>query len=381
MLYNNIPQDLHTTPYYLYHRDILEETLKRLLDAVPANANFHVHYAIKANDNPEVLKCIAKYGLGADCVSGGEITKAIAAGFEPSKIVYAGVGKRDDEIMLALKSGIFCFNIESEEEIDVISDFAAKTGKKAGIAIRINPNIDAHTHKNITTGTNENKFGIQISDASRVAARIAADPNLCLKGIHFHIGSQITEMSPFQNLCKTANTLVKELKENNIRIKMVDMGGGLGVNYNDPENDTFPDFSGYFSTFSKGLELTEEVEVHFELGRSVVAQCGELITRVLFTKKTAHKSFVIVDAGFTDFIRPALYSAYHKIVNLSGKGRDIKKCDIVGPICESSDVFAKDREILRPQRGDILSIRSAGAYGEVMASGYNARPLIKGYLE
>ena len=379
MLYQENPQNLKRTPYYIYHKDILCQTLETLLQSLPPDRKYVVHYAVKANDNIEVLKCIASYGLGADCVSGGEIEKALKAGFEAGKIAYAGVGKRDDEIELAVEKQIFCLNAESEQEIDVISEIAGKIGLTAPVAIRINPNIDAHTHKNITTGTEENKFGIPIDEAVRVAQRIINDPHLRFIGVHFHIGSQITQYSPFIELCNTANKLRQEFADRNIKLGMIDMGGGLGIDYENPEKNTIPDFSGYFSTFAN--HTSKDIELHFELGRSIVAQMGALITRVLFTKTTPHKYFAIVDAGFTDLIRPALYGAYHKIVNLSSEERTLGKCDIVGPICESSDVFAKDREIPLPQRGDILAIRSAGAYGEVMASTYNARPLIKGYME
>lgn len=368
------------TPYYLYHKDILKKTLEAIADATKNDKNFVVHYAIKANDNVDVLKYISSFHLGADCVSGGEIEKAISSGFDARKIVFAGVGKRDDEIELAIKSDIFSLNIESEEEISVINDIALKTGKIAPIAIRVNPNVDAHTHKKITTGTEENKFGIYIENVIPTIKKIGTMKGVSFKGLHFHIGSQILEFGCFENLCAVVNKLVDDIKREGFSCEMIDVGGGLGIDYKNPVSNPVPDFDGYFSTFRKNLKIPDNAEVHFELGRSVVAQCGDLITKVLFTKHTSHKKFVIVDAGFTDLIRPALYDAYHDIDNISGNGNNVEKCDIVGPICESSDVFAKDRMISSAKRGDFLAIHSAGAYGEVMASTYNARPLIKGYL-
>ena len=368
------------TPYYLYHKDKLRNTLETLKQTVEKDYNFVVHYAIKANDNPDVMKFISSYNLGADCVSGGEIEKAVKYGFNPSKIVFAGVGKRDDEIETAIKNSIFCFNVESLQEIEVINEIALKMNTVAPVAIRVNPNIDAHTHEKITTGTEENKFGIALEDVMSTAKAIIAMKGLKFRGLQFHIGSQITEYTCFEKLCDVANKLAGELEAQGIKCEMIDMGGGLGVDYDNPKENPIPDFRGYFSTFRNRLKLPTGTKVHFELGRSIVAQCGDLITKVLYTKQTAHKKFAIVDAGFTDLIRPALYGAYHYIENLSNNCAEKEAYDIVGPICESSDVFAKDRAISPAKRGDILAIHSAGAYGEVMASTYNSRPLIKGYL-
>lgn len=368
------------TPYYLYHKDILKQTLDAIAEATKQDSNFVVHYAIKANDNAEVLKVISSYKFGADCVSGGEIRKAVENGFDPQKVVFAGVGKRDDEIEFALNNGIFSLNAESEEEIEVINEIAGRMGKTAHVAIRVNPNVDAHTHEKITTGTEENKFGISLDNAIPVIKKIMGMKNVVFKGLHFHIGSQITEYTCFVSLCQVINGLVNDILNEGIECEMIDVGGGLGVDYENPVSNPIPDFEGYFSTFRNNLKVPAGSKVHFELGRSVVAQCGDLITKVLFTKHTPHKKFVIVDAGFTDLVRPALYGAYHAIENLSNTDSEAEKCDIVGPICESSDVFAKDRQLSPAKRGDLLAIHSAGAYGEVMASSYNARDLIQGHL-
>ncbi len=368
------------TPYYIYHKDILKQTLEAINKATKQDKNFVVHYAIKANDNSEVLKFISAYNLGADCVSGGEIKKAVENGFDPKKVVFAGVGKRDDEIEFALDNEIYSLNVESEEEIEVINEIAGRKGKIAPVAIRVNPNVDAHTHEKITTGTEENKFGISLDNAIPVIKKIIGMKNVEFKGLHFHIGSQITEYTCFVSLCEVINSLVNEIQSEGIECEMIDVGGGLGVDYDNPISNPIPDFEGYFSTFRNHLNVPAGSKIHFELGRSVVAQCGDLITRVLFTKHTPHKKFVIVDAGFTDLVRPALYGAYHDIENLSNKDSEVEKCDIVGPICESSDVFAKDRLLSPAKRGDLLAIHSAGAYGEVMASSYNARNLIQGHL-
>lgn len=368
------------TPYYLYHKDTLRDTLETLKRAVENDGSFVVHYAVKANDNPDVMKFISSYNLGADCVSGGEIEKAASCGFSPENIVFAGVGKRDDEIETAIKSNIFSLNVESLQEIEVINEIALKMNAVAPVAIRVNPNVDAHTHEKITTGTEENKFGIALGDVMPTVRKILAMKGLKFRGLQFHIGSQITEYTCFEKLCDVANKLVCELEAQGIGCEMIDVGGGLGIDYENPTENPIPDFQGYFSTFRNCLKMPAGTKVHFELGRSIVAQCGDLITKVLYTKHTPHKKFAIVDAGFTDLIRPALYGAYHDIENISNNCTEKEAYDIVGPICESSDVFAKDRAISPAKRGDFLAIHSAGAYGEVMASTYNSRPLIKGYL-
>lgn len=367
------------TPFYYYDSELLRDTLSSLQKEIAKHDNYCMHYAIKANSNPKVLKIIAQYGFGADCVSGGEIRAAINAGVPASKIVYAGVGKSDWEINLGLDNDIFCFNVESLAELEVISDLASQRNKIANVAFRINPNVGAHTHANITTGLAENKFGIAMDDLDSIMEESKSLKNINVIGLHFHIGSQILDMSDFIALCNRINDIQDKLEQQGIVLSNINVGGGLGINYEYPDKEPVPDFARYFSTYAKHLRLRPEQKVHFELGRSVVGQCGSLITRVLYVKKGSYKKFAIVDAGMTDLIRPALYHAYHKIENLSNND-EMEKYDVVGPICESSDVFGKDIELNKCHRGDIIAMRSAGAYGEVMASQYNCRELPKGYI-
>lgn len=367
------------TPFYYYDSELLRDTLSSLQKEIAKHDNYCMHYAIKANSNPKVLKIIAQYGFGADCVSGGEIRATINAGVPASKIVYAGVGKSDWEINLGLDNDIFCFNVESLAELEVISDLASQRNKIANVAFRINPNVGAHTHANITTGLAENKFGIAMDDLDSIMEESKSLKNINVIGLHFHIGSQILDMSDFIALCNRINDIQDKLEQQGIVLSNINVGGGLGINYEYPDKEPVPDFARYFSTYAKHLRLRPEQKVHFELGRSVVGQCGSLITRVLYVKKGSYKKFAIVDAGMTDLIRPALYHAYHKIENLSNND-EMEKYDVVGPICESSDVFGKDIELNKCHRGDIIAMRSAGAYGEVMASQYNCRELPKGYI-
>jgi diaminopimelate decarboxylase (EC 4.1.1.20) len=338
-----------------------------------------VHYAIKANANPSLLRIIRAAGLGADCVSGGEIDACMKAGFPGSKIVFAGVGKSDWEINLGLDNDIFCFNVESIPELEVINQLAAAKGKVARVAFRLNPNVGAHTHANITTGLAENKFGIAMRDMLAVIEHAQQMQNVQVVGLHFHIGSQILDMGDFQALCNRINELQDELERHRITVEHINVGGGLGVDYEHPNRVPIPDFKAYFDTYAKMLRLRPGQTLHFELGRAVVAQCGSLITRTLYIKEGATKKFAIVDAGFTDLIRPALYQAYHKIENICSE-EPTEAYDVVGPICESTDVFAKQIDLNKAKRGDLLAIRSAGAYGEIMASQYNCRPLPKGYM-
>ncbi len=367
------------TPFYYYDTATLEATLDTIGEETAKYDGFEVHYAIKANSNAKVLRIIAKAGLGADCVSGGEIEAAVNAGFPADKIVFAGVGKADWEINLALDSGIFCFNVESVPELEVINQLAAAKGKVANVCFRINPDVGAHTHANITTGLAENKFGIAMKDMLPIIQRTNGMGNVRFIGLHFHIGSQILEMADFKKLCFRINELQTLLDAYGIKVENLNVGGGLGINYDDP-SDAIPDFKSYFETYAKGLKLRSGQKVHFELGRSVVGQMGSLITRVLYVKNGTAKRFCIVDAGMTDLIRPALYNAVHKIENITSDA-SMGTYDVVGPICESSDVFAKDVRFGGAQRGDIMAIRSAGAYGEVMASQYNCRSLPQGYLK
>ena len=367
------------TPFYYYDIELLRRTLDAINDEARRHEGFCVHYAIKANANPKVLRAIRQAGLGADCVSGGEIEASIKAGFPASKIVYAGVGKSDWEINLGLDNDIFCFNVESIPELEVINELAAKKGKVASVAFRLNPNVGAHTHANITTGLAENKFGIAMRDMFDVIEKADAMSNVNFVGLHFHIGSQILDMGDFQALCNRINELQQQLESRRIIVKHINVGGGLGVDYEHPNRVPIPDFKAYFDTFAKRLKLRPGQTLHFELGRSVVAQCGSLITRTLYIKEGAVKKFAIVDAGFTDLIRPALYQAYHKIENISSDEAP-QTYDVVGPICESTDVFAKQIDLNATKRGDLLAIRSAGAYGEIMASQYNCRRLPVGYI-
>lgn len=366
------------TPFYYYDIDLLRNTLDTIRKET-ANQPFHVHYALKANVNRRILKKIAAYGFGADCVSGNEILAAIDAGFPASKIAFAGVGKTDKEIEIGLDNDIFCFNVESIPELHAIEALAAKKNKIAHIALRINPNVDAHTHHYITTGLNENKFGLNERDVNEAIRLLPSLAHIELIGMHFHIGSQITDLSSFEDLCVKANELQDWFEQQGIRLQLVNVGGGLGINYQHPNHCPVADFESYFRLFSKYMKLREGQTLHFELGRSVVAPCGSLITRVTYVKEGVNKKFAIVDAGMTDLIRPALYQAFHHIENATSD-KAIENYDIVGPICESSDVFVKDFPIHAAQRGDFLAIRSAGAYGEIMASRYNCRELPKAYF-
>ena len=367
------------TPFYYYDTDLLRDTLRAINQEVAKHEGFVVHYAIKANANPKVLNIIAQAGLGADCVSGGEIKASLSAGFSPRKIVYAGVGKADWEINLGLDKNISCFNVESTAELEVINELAGRRGKIARVALRINPDVGAHTHSNITTGLAENKFGIAMRDMESVIEIATEMANIQLIGLHFHIGSQILNMGDFAALCNRVNDLQRQLERRKIMLENINVGGGLGIDYTHPNRVSIPDFKSYFDTYARLLRLREGQKLHFELGRAVVAQCGSLITRTLYVKQGAVKQFAIVDAGMTDLIRPALYQAYHKIENISSDGPKATY-DVVGPICESSDVFGKSVDLNETKRGDLIAIRSAGAYGEIMASQYNCRRLPTGYI-
>ena len=367
------------TPFYYYDAELLRNTLQTIREEVSKHEGFCVHYAVKANANPKVLRIIREAGLGVDCVSGGEIEASVKAGFPSSKIVYAGVGKSDWEINLGLDNDIFCFNVESIPELEVINELAAQKGKVARVAFRLNPNVGAHTHANITTGLAENKFGIDMRDMLKVIEEASQMTNIKVVGLHFHIGSQILDMGDFEALCNRVNELQNELERHRIRLEHINVGGGLGIDYQHPNRVPIPDFKAYFDTYAKKLKLRDGQTLHFELGRAVVAQCGSLITRTLYIKEGYVKKFCIVDAGFTDLIRPALYQAYHKIENLSSE-EPVEAYDVVGPICESTDVFAKQIDLNKAHRGDLIAIRSAGAYGEIMASQYNCRKLPVGYI-
>ena len=373
------------TPFYYYDLSVLQQTLSAIREAIREHSHYQVHYAVKANANPRLLALIAEAGFGADCVSGGEVQAALNAGFSSKKIVYAGVGKSDKEILTALRAGIFCFNVESVPELEIINQLAAAQGVVANVALRINPNVDAHTHAKITTGLAENKFGIAMEDMLPTLQRANALTNVRCVGLHFHIGSQIEQMDSFVHLCERINELQDTLEAAGHSVEHINVGGGLGVDYIHPLTHPIPQFRAYFDTFHAHLHLRPQQTLHFELGRSVVAQCGHLISRVLYVKEGHVKRFAILDAGMTDLVRPAMYGSRHAISLLDGQGNCVAssdtdlRYDVVGPICESSDVFATDLPLPPLQRGDLLVLHSAGAYGEVMASTYNCRPLPPAY--
>lgn len=368
------------TPFYYYDLKLLNKTLDEINRQIKGHP-FKVHYAVKANGNKTILEEIAKKDFGVDLVSGGEISAALAAGFAANGMVYSGVGKTDPEINLGLDNDIYSFNVESVPELEVINELAGKKGKVANISIRVNPDIDAHTHRYITTGTAEDKFGINIEMLSTAVNKALSLPNIHLRGLHFHVGSQITDMKPFSMLCDSVNGLLDYFDRHDIRFEMINVGGGLGIDYVKPDVNAIPDFEHFFNTFKHKLKLRKGQELHFELGRSIVAQCGSLIARVVFVKENRNKKFVILDAGMTDLIRPALYQAHHVIQNISSRDTASDVYDVVGPICESSDVFACNEKLPISKRGDIYAIRSAGAYGETMASHYNMRQLPKSYFQ
>ena len=366
------------TPFYYYDVNVLRETLSCINKEAGKYNNFCVHYAVKANANHKVLTIIRESGLGADCVSGGEIRAAIKAGFPTNKIVYAGVGKTDWEINLGLDYDIFCFNVESVPELEIINELAAAKGKTARVAFRINPNVGAHTHANITTGLAENKFGISMEDMDKVIDMAGTLPHVKFVGLHFHIGSQILDMGDFVALCNRVNELQEKLYARQIIVEHINVGGGFGIDYAHPNRQAIPNFTEYFATYHKHLKLRPQQTLHFELGRAVVGQCGSLISKVIYVKQGTNKQFAILDAGMTDLIRPALYQANHKIENITSE-EPMETYDVVGPICESSDVFGKAIDLNKAHRGDLFALRSAGAYGEIMASAYNCRALPKGY--
>jgi len=363
------------TPFYYYDLTLLNKTLETLKETAGKNG-YVVHYAVKANSNDKILRIIKNYGFGADCVSGNEVLKAVETGFKNKSIVFAGVGKSDKEIKTALSHDIFCFNVESIQELEVIDEIAGTMNKKAGIALRINPNVNAKTHHYITTGLEENKFGINPWEFDTIINKLNSLKNLKLIGLHFHIGSQVTDPDVFKGLCIRVNEVQQWFNDHRITFEHLNVGGGLGVNYEDPDKFNVPDFNSFFKIFNKFLKLQPGQSLHFELGRTIAAQCGSLISKVLYVKDGVNTKFVILDAGMTELIRPALYQAYHKIENLSSNGKK-EKYDVVGPICETSDTFGKAVLLPQTKRGDLIVIRSAGAYGEVMSSRYNLRDPVR----
>jgi diaminopimelate decarboxylase len=374
------------TPLYLYSKNQLLENF-RSIDGAFAGTDHTTCYALKANSNLELLKILQKEGAGADAVSAGEINFALRAGFHPSKITFAGVGKQDAEIAFALKHDIFSFNVESIEELAVINEIAGKMNTKARIALRINPDIDAATHPYISTGLKTNKFGIDISVAVETFKYAASLPNLQVDGIHTHIGSQILKLDPFKQTAQKVVDMVKELRSLGINIQHIDFGGGYGVTYKNAikhpllpveESTSADETPGNNAFITSVLPILKQAEckIVIEPGRSIVANTGMLITKVLYRKDNGVKKFVIVDAGMNDLIRPSLYQAYHQIVPLTLKDGEREQVDIVGPVCESGDFFARERTMPFVKRGDHLAILTAGAYGFSVSSHYNARPSV-----
>ena len=359
------------TPFYHYDLALLRKTVSEV-KVFAKQFDFDIHYAVKANSNVRILQEINQAGFGADCVSGNEVKLAAEVGFQPQSILFAGVGKTDKEIRTALALNIKAFNCESGQEIEVINQLAEEAGKVAEISLRINPNVDAKTHKYITTGLDENKFGINQKDLPELIRQIPNYRHIKLTGLHFHIGSQITDMKVFQGLCLRVNEIQSWFKEQGVVVEHLNLGGGLGIDYLQPDEASIPGFKTYFSIFNEFLDREPQQKIHFELGRSIIAQCGNLITRVLYVKNGINTNFAIVDAGMTELMRPALYQSYHQIDNLTNNGNN-ETYDVVGPICESTDCFGKAVKLPEAKRGDIFAIRSAGAYGEVMTSNYNLR--------
>lgn len=366
------------TPFFYYDMQLLDRTLKSMTEQ-SSKYGYEVHYALKANVNEPILQKILDYGVGADCVSGNEVKRALEVGFKPEHIAFAGVGKSDEEINFGLEHDIFCFNCESAPEIKVIDELAGKAGKKARIALRINPNVNANTHKYITTGLEENKFGINPWELEDVFQLVQSCANIELIGIHFHIGSQITDLKVFSDLCSRVNHFNKWFQDRHMILPHINVGGGLGVDYHHPDDNPIVDFETYFAIFDQFLELRPSQKLHFELGRAIVAQCGSLISKVLYVKNGINTNFAILDAGMTELIRPALYQSYHKIENLTPENGNKLRYDVVGPICESSDCFGKSLLLPEVKRGDLFALRTTGAYGEVMSSKYNLRDEAKAY--
>ena len=377
---NTIEQlDKIATPFYYYDMALLQKTVDYAAE-MAQKYGVKIHYAVKANVERRVLELISSKSFGADCVSGNEVLHAHACGFPADKIVYAGVGKSDKEIYNALKLGIEAFNCESLQEIYVINEMAHVHGLKANVSVRINPDIDAHTHKYVTTGLYENKFGISQHEFDKLIEVLQKSEHINFFGLHFHIGSQITRVEEVFGLeCKRVNEIVAYFERKGLKVNNINLGGGLGVDYDDPDENHIPDFETWFRTIAENISRREDQTVHVEPGRSLVAQCATLISRVLFVKSGETKNFLIMDAGMNDLIRPALYGAYHKIENLSASQRTFypthQAYDIVGPVCESSDVWGAGRLLPLSVRGDLMAIRSTGAYGQVMASRYNMKDL------
>lgn len=365
------------TPFYYYDLELLKKTIE-VLNKEASKYKFIIHYAVKANSNKRILEIIRENKMGVDCVSGNEIIRSIETGFRAEEIVFAGVGKTDEEINLAIKTDIFSINCESMQELEVINQLAKNAEKIINVALRINPNVNAKTHHYITTGLEENKFGINTWQLDEILNKLKDLNNLKLTGLHFHIGSQITDLEIFRGLCIRVNEMQHWFNDRNIEFQHINVGGGLGVDYKEPQKSSIPDFKSFIEIFHKFLEIHANQKIHFEIGRAIVAQCGSLISKVIFIKKGFNTNFAILDAGMTELLRPALYQAYHKIENLTSENLP-ERYDVVGPICESSDTFGKAVMLPQTKRGDIIAIRSTGAYGEVMSSGYNLRSPVRHY--
>ncbi len=365
-----------STPFYYYDLDILEKNLLNLKNTLkPFNK---VHFSVKSNTNPRILSVIKNFNLGIDAVSANEIKHCINLGFNPKDIVFAGVGKSDEEIEYGIINNISYFNVESLQEIEVIDSISKKFSKKTTVSIRINPNIKSETHKKIQTGSSDDKFGIDLNDISHIP-KLRKLENINITGLHFHIGSQIINLKPFHDLCKISNEILNYLRENDIKIKNINVGGGLGIDYEYPENNLLSNFKEFINLFNNEIRLDKNQSIHFELGRSIVGQCGFLISKILYSKKSYDKNFLILDSGMNNLIRPALYNSKHKISNLTSKNSDHLNYDVAGPICESSDTFAKDYRLVKSIRGDLIAIHSCGAYAESMSSNYNLRDNINSY--
>lgn len=388
------------TPFWYYDLDLLRRTADEVAK-YSRKYGIGVNYALKANVEPRILQIISSKGFGADCVSGNEVIYAVEHGFRPETVVFAGVGKTDREISRAIDLGIGCFNVESLMELEVIDSIASAKGVRVNVAVRINPDIDAHTHKYVTTGLEENKFGISRHEFDGVIELLKKCKSVDFRGLHFHVGSQILDVREvYGEECRRASEIVDYFESRGLVVKNIDLGGGLGVNYKDPDSEPIPDFGTWFSTINDNLKRRPDQRVIIEPGRSIVAQCGSLISRVVFVKHGEHKSFLILDAGMNDLIRPALYGAYHHIENLTveelnnssthktraGAATQEKTApterpesytfyDVTGPVCESDDVWGTDRRLPESHRGDLLAISSAGAYGSVMSSRYNLRDI------
>lgn len=367
------------TPFYYYDLDLLRNTLKTLSKELDTKS-FKVHYAIKANANNIILEIIKNHGLGIDAVSGNEIKKSLEIGYSNKDIVFAGVGKTDVDINYAINNEIACFNCESLEELEVINTLSLKLNKTSNVSLRLNPNIVSDTHKKITTGTEKNKFGIDINDLHNVLIKMNDLSNLKLSGIHFHLGSQIGNINVFKKLSQIANKTNKRIYEYGILLNHINVGGGLSIDYLNPQKNPLSNFKDYFNIYKENIKLMKNQKLYFELGRSLVGQSGFLISKVLFTKKSYKRNYIILDAGMSELMRPSLYNSYHKILNITSREMTNKKYDVVGPLCESSDVFIKNLKLPTSKRGDLFCIYSSGAYGETMSSNYNLRNNIKSYF-